>query len=59
MDHPGDAARQAREMAEAWHRSRAADVNTLARQLSIPRELAEYLVKLEQRIGALEKDPGR
>lgn len=54
MNHPEDAAKQAREMAEAWHRSSAVDADTLACKLSISRDLAEYLVELEKRISALE-----
>ena len=56
MDRSEDAARQTREMAEAWHRSSAGDANTLARKLSISRDLAEYLVELETRISALESN---
>ena len=56
MDYSGDAARQAKDMAEAWQRSSAGSVATLARQLNISREIAEYLVKLEARIRGVESD---
>ena len=56
MDRSEDAAGQAREMAEAWHRSSAVDADTLARKLSISRDLAEYLVGIEKRISALESN---
>jgi len=54
FDLSEQAASQAREIAEASQRIFTAAVEKRIQQLSISRELAEYLVGLEMRISALE-----
>ena len=54
MDFRGDAAREAQDMARAGQQSHEADVQALVQRLGVSRELAEYLVSLEDRIRALE-----
>lgn len=55
MTYLEDAARQARELAQAGQQSYATLVETRVRKLGVSRELAEYLVGLELRIEVLEK----
>jgi hypothetical protein len=54
MDYE-DVARQAREIENARQQAREDAVQKRARELSISRDLAEYLVGLEIRIGELEQ----
>jgi hypothetical protein len=57
MSHPEDAARKARDTAQAGQQGYTTLVETRVRKLGISRELAEYLVGLEMRIEALENKP--
>jgi hypothetical protein len=56
MGNSEDAARQARDMAQAGQQGYTTLVETRMRKLEISRELAEYLVSLEMRIEALENN---
>lgn len=54
MDYE-DIARQARDVGNARKQAHENAVQKRMRELNIPRDLAEYLIDLERRIGALEQ----
>jgi hypothetical protein len=56
MDYFENAARQARERAEAEQRDTKTSVQVLVDQLNITPELARYLLDLNSRITSLERN---
>jgi hypothetical protein len=55
----GDAARQARDIANAGLQATDDSVRALMDKLQVPRELAVYLLSLEARITQLEQQRSR